>query len=67
MYDEVYVRRALADECEKAGSQVAWAAANNLKSSSYVSDVIHGRRAPGSKILKALKIRRVVSYTDAPA
>lgn len=31
-------------------------------SASYLNDVLRGRREPGEKILKALKLRRVVSY-----
>ena len=44
-----------------AGSQVK--AADQLEiSPSYLCDLLKGRREPGSKILTALSLRRVVEY-----
>jgi hypothetical protein len=51
----------LARECEKAGSQLAWAKANKL-SAPYVGDVLRGRREPGKGILVALGLEKVVTY-----
>ena len=42
-------------------SQAAFAKGLGV-SSSYLNDVIRGRRRPGPKLLKALGIQRVVSY-----
>jgi len=47
-------------------TQAAWAKANGV-SPAYVSDVIQGRREPGEKILKALGLKRVVSYVPSKA
>lgn len=55
------VRRKLEAVCREAGSQLAWARANDI-SQAYVNDVLHGRREPGDSILRALGLRRVVSY-----
>lgn len=55
------VRKLLARECEKAGSQRAWARLAGL-SVPYVSDVIRGRRDPGKSILHALKLKKYVTY-----
>jgi DNA-binding transcriptional regulator YdaS (Cro superfamily) len=54
----------LARECEKAGSQSAWAKAHGL-SAPYVSDVLKRRREPGRGILDALGIEKVVTYRKA--
>ncbi len=55
----------LAKQCERAGSQVAWAKANGV-SGAYVSDVLARRREPGESILAALGLERVVTYRKAP-
>jgi hypothetical protein len=55
------VRRLLANQCQAAGSQKAWAEANDL-SSAYVCDVLIQRRDPGESILAALGLERVVTY-----
>lgn len=55
------VRRHLADECEDARGQAAWAQSHDL-SPAYVNDVLHGRREPGAGILAALGFRRVILY-----
>jgi len=47
-------------------TQAAWAKSNGI-SPAYVSDVIQGRREPGEKILKALGLKRVVSYVPSKA
>lgn len=47
-------------------TQASWAKANGI-SPAYVSDVIQGRREPGEKILKALGLKRVVSYVPSKA
>lgn len=48
-------------QCDKAGSQKAWAKAHGL-STSYLSDVLTNNRAPGWKILKALGVTAAVTY-----
>lgn len=47
--------------CARAGGRAAWARAHEL-SPAYVSDVLRGRREPGPGILRALRLKRVVSY-----
>ena len=44
----------------------AWARANKV-SPAYISDVLRGRREPGASILKALKLRRILSYETVRA
>ena len=56
------VRKMLAQACEKASSQRAWAKRHNL-SAAYVSDVLLGRREPAEAICKALNVKRTVSYS----
>jgi DNA-binding transcriptional regulator YdaS (Cro superfamily) len=51
----------LRKECERAGSQRAWAQANGL-SAVYVSDVLSGKRAPAGRILAALGVEAVIDY-----
>ncbi len=47
-----------------AGSQAK--AAKRLKvSAPYLSDIIAGRREPGTKILDALGLKRIVQYEEA--
>lgn len=55
------VRALLKRSCDAAGSQSAWAKANNA-TPAYVSDVLAGRREPGPAICEALGIERVVIY-----
>ena len=57
--DQVQAR--LVAAIRAAGGQAAWAAAAGI-SAAYVSDVLHGRRAPGSSIQRALGIERVELY-----
>nr|WP_314074439.1 hypothetical protein [uncultured Roseococcus sp.] len=47
--------------CEAAGGQKAWALRHDL-SPGTVGDVVHGRRDPGPKLLKALGLKRVTRY-----
>ena len=47
--------------CEAAGGQQAWARAHGI-SPAYVCDVLNARRAPGTKILRALGWIRLVTY-----
>jgi len=51
----------LREECRKAGGQNVWAMGHKV-SPAYVNDVLSGRRGPGASILRALKLRRVVTY-----
>lgn len=51
----------LKKQCDRAGSQTAWARENGL-SAVYVSDVLTGKRDPAGKLLAALGVERVVSY-----
>jgi hypothetical protein len=55
------VRDILRQECERAGSQSAWAKEKSI-GTAYVSDVITGRRDPGAKLLAALGLKRMVCY-----
>lgn len=48
-------------ECDKLGSQKAWARANGI-SIPYVNDVLHGRREPGPAILAPLGLEKVITY-----
>ncbi len=57
------LRELLRAECEKAGSQTAWAQSADV-STAYVSDVINGRRQPGDSILRALGYKRRVEYVS---
>jgi DNA-binding transcriptional regulator YdaS (Cro superfamily) len=55
------ILKRLAALVDKAGSQVGAAKSLGV-SASYLNDVIHARRAPGPKLLKALKLRSVTRY-----
>lgn len=57
------VRKRLAAECGKLGSQTAWARRHGL-SVPYVSDVINARREPGESVLQALGLERMVHYRE---
>ena len=56
--NEQQVRAMLIRECGKAGSQRAWAEAHSL-SPSFISDVIHGRRALTIAVLQALRVENL--------
>ena len=60
-YSETSVRLLLALACRKAGGQKQFAVQHKI-SAPYINDVILGRRMPGKKILKALKLQKVVMY-----
>lgn len=47
------MRRMLRDECERAGSQRAWADAHTF-SDAYISDVLKGARGISPELAKAL-------------
>jgi hypothetical protein len=53
------VRKLLLASCKPTAAD--WARKNAL-SPAYVSDVLNGRRDPGSKILKALGLKCVKDY-----
>jgi hypothetical protein len=55
------VRKLLRKACDAAGSQRAWADANNV-SAPYVSDVLCQRRDPGPAVLSALGLRAETRY-----
>lgn len=55
------VRRQLERQCTALGSQKRFSEIHKV-SIPYVNDVLHGRREPGEKILKALKMKRVTGY-----
>lgn len=61
LLDLVGVCTRLQAACDAAGGQQAWARRHDI-SPSYVSDVLHARRAPGDSILQALGLARVVKY-----
>ena len=56
-----YVRRQLELKCTALGSQKRFSQKHHV-SLPYVNDVLNGRREPGEKILKALKMKRVIGY-----
>lgn len=56
-----YVRRQLEQKCAALGSQKRFSQRYHV-SLPYVNDVLNGRREPGEKILKALKMKRVTGY-----
>lgn len=56
---EIYAE--IRKSCDAAGGQSRWAEQHDL-SPAYVSDVLHGRRDPGPKILAALGYVRRVTY-----
>ncbi|MBI5651743.1 MAG: helix-turn-helix domain-containing protein [Chloroflexi bacterium] len=51
----------LRKKIEKAGTQVAIAREFGV-TEAYISDILHGKSAPGEKVLVGLGLRRVVSY-----
>jgi len=55
------LRDMLRRECERAGSQAAWAKKHGI-GPAYISDIISGRREPGAKLLRALGVERMVCY-----
>lgn len=61
--NEATVRRLLAKDCTRMGSQRAWAKKHNF-SSMFVSDVINGHRVPSARMLDLLGLERerVVIY-----
>ena len=59
-----YVRSRLEKSCDALGSQKAFAAKHGI-SQPYINDVLLGRREPGEKILRALKMKKVVGYVYA--
>lgn len=60
--DSKGVRRLILARIDLARMSQAEAARAWRLSPQYLHDVISGRRAPGAKILRALKLRRVVAY-----
>jgi hypothetical protein len=60
-FNEEDVRFLLGIECQRAGSQKAWAELHDLRPT-YVNDVLLHKRAPGKAILAALGLRRIVNY-----
>jgi len=61
MISQDFLRKLLAVECKRAGSQYQWATKCKI-SPAYVSDVLRGNRAIGKSILKALGMRKIVAY-----
>lgn len=55
------LRDILRTECKAAGSHRAWAEKHQM-SGTYVDYMLNGRNTPGRKILKALNLRKVVTY-----
>jgi hypothetical protein len=49
--------------CVAAGSMSAWARQKGV-STTYVSEVLRGKKEPGGKLLKAIGYRRVVMYEE---
>lgn len=63
MIDREGVLSRLRKETERVGTIKAWAEKHDI-SDSYVSDVLHEKRPPGDRILKALGLE--VCYRRAP-
>lgn len=61
LLDETSLRDILRDACAEAGSQQAWADQHEL-STSYVTDVLRGRRGFGQAILDALGYERIIGF-----
>lgn len=61
IYDSNGVRELLLRKADEHGSQTALARYLGI-SSSYLSDVIKGKRDPGASVLDALGLARVVRY-----
>lgn len=61
---EKELRALLQQKCEKAGSQRDWCRSVGANEQS-VSHVLHQRRPPQPALLKAMGLRRVVSYERA--
>jgi transcriptional regulator with XRE-family HTH domain len=59
--DWMSLRRTLIKQCQQS-TQRAVARRYGI-SAQYLSDVMQGRRAPGEKLLKALGLRKRISYT----
>lgn len=55
------LREALANACEAAGGQSAWAAKAGI-TQQYVSDVLNNKRSPGDSICRALGYERATIY-----
>jgi hypothetical protein len=51
--------------CRKAGSQAAWARAHKIPDS-IVAETIRGRRDPGPAVLRALGLRKILTYVSDP-
>jgi len=51
------IRRQIRD----VGSQAQWAADHGI-SGAYLNDVLQGRRDPGEKMLRPMRLERVVTY-----
>jgi DNA-binding transcriptional regulator YdaS (Cro superfamily) len=59
--DEIRQRLSLA--VREAGSQRAFAMHAGV-SACYVNDVLHGRRAPGARMLAALDVQRIERFVS---
>jgi DNA-binding transcriptional regulator YdaS (Cro superfamily) len=66
MLTEEDVRARLRAAIEAAGGQRKFAEEHGF-TTSYVHDVIHGRRALAARILQALGIKRIVLYQEMEA
>ena len=65
-YTPEQLRLHLRRYCVLVGGQKTWADKHGV-SEQYLSDVLRGRREPGAKILRAMKLKRVVGYVhDEP-
>lgn len=63
MLTEEQVVERLRAACTVAGGQKQFALTHKL-TPAYVHDVLHGRRAPADRILKALGLERVTIYRE---
>jgi hypothetical protein len=51
----------LREQTERVNSVKAWADANGFHSS-FVGDVLRGRREPSERLLEAMGVKKVVTY-----
>lgn len=58
-----HVRECLRDECDKNGSQKATAKKCKI-SQAYLNDMLHGRRAISTSVLRHLGFKKVVRYAS---
>lgn len=61
--NEKEVRKLLLKKIRYAGSQTEFASQNKM-SVTYVNDILHGRKGPGPRMLKALGLKSKIVYEE---